>query len=372
MNPTSAITPKALDDRQPAAKLPRGARSKAPVFVLGCGRSGTKLLYHTLISAGGFAVYHAESNAFNLIGLRFGSLNKLENRRTLLDHWLKSKLFYRSGLTREEIEPKILEECRNAGDFLRILMETIARKQGVGRWAESTPLHLLYLPLIKKLFPDALIVHIIRDGRDVTVSLNRVGWIKPLPWDKKRALLAPALFWRWIVCKGRKFGRTMPGDYIEVHFEDVVQKPRETLARLGEFIDHDLNYDRIQQNAQGTLRDPNSSFRGDGQEKEANPIERWKALLSTGEVGQIESLIGNLLRETGYELASPEAARRRTLPISLMSFLYPIYFDVKLWLKTYTPLARIGEINRMGISNPPTAPGDAQSTADTTVSPSAR
>ena len=68
----------------------RGPRSKAPVFVLGCGRSGTKLLYHTLLSAGGFAVYHAESNAFNLIGLRFGSLSKLENRQALLDHWLKA------------------------------------------------------------------------------------------------------------------------------------------------------------------------------------------------------------------------------------------------------------------------------------------
>lgn len=356
MNPTTAIPPTTLDDRQAAAaKQASSARSKAPVFVLGCGRSGTKLLYHTLLSAGGFAVYHAESNAFNLIGLRFGSLDKLENRRTLLDHWLKSKLFYRAGLTREEIEPKILKGCHNAGDFLRILMETIAHKQGVERWAESTPLHLLYIPLIKKLFPDALIVHIIRDGRDVTVSLNRIGWIKPLPWDKKRALLAPAIFWRWIVSKGRKYGTRMPGDYIEVHFEDVVQKPHETLGRLGEFIDHDLNYDRIQQNAQGTLRDPNSSFRGDGQEKEANPIERWKVLLSADEVAQVESVIGNLLSETGYKPASPEAARRRTFAISLMSFLYPIYFDVKLWLKTYTPLARIGEIRRMGISEPPEA-----------------
>ena len=287
----------------------RGPRSKAPVFVLGCGRSGTKLLYHTLLSAGGFAVYHAESNAFNLIGLRFGSLSRLENRRALLDHWLRSKLFYRSGLTREEIEPKILADCHNAADFLRILMETIARKQGVERWAESTPLHLLYLPVIKKLFPDALIVHIIRDGRDVTVSLNRIGWIKPLPWDKNRRILAPALFWRWIVSKGRKYGQQMSGDYLEVHFEDVVQNPRETMARLGAFIDHDLDYDRIQQNAQGTLRDPNSSFRGDGAEKEAHPIGRWKALLSDDEVGQVESVIGELLSETGYELASSEAQR---------------------------------------------------------------
>jgi hypothetical protein len=347
MNPTTALINQQLDGST------RGARSKAPVFVLGCGRSGTKLLYHTLLSAGGFALYHAESNAFNLIGLRFGDLAELENRRTLLDHWLKSKLFYRTGLTREEIEPKILQDCHNAGDFLRILMETIAHKQGVERWAESTPLHLLYLPLIKRLFPDALIIHIIRDGRDVTVSLNRIGWIKPLPWDKSRRLLAPAIFWRWIVAKGRKYGSAMPGDYMEVHFEDVVQKPRETLERLGAFIDHDLNYDRIQQNALETLRNPNSSFRGDGQEKESNPIERWKVLLSAAEVGQVESLIGNLLCETGYQLASAENQRRRTLAINLMSFLYPIYFDVKLWLKTYTPLARMGEIQRMGISDPP-------------------
>ncbi len=369
MNPTSA-----LPINEPPGSI-RGARSKAPVFVLGCGRSGTKLLYHTLLSAGGFALYHAESNAFNLIGLRFGSLAKLENRRTLLDHWLKSKLFYRSGLTREEIEPRILEECRNAGDFLRILMEAIARKQGVERWAESTPLHLLYLPLIKELFPDALIIHIIRDGRDVTVSLNRIGWIKPLPWDKRRRLLVPAIFWRWIVGKGRKYGRSMAGDYMEVHFEDVVQKPRETLERLGEFIDHDLNYDRIQQNAQGTLRDPNSSFRGDGQEVESHPIERWKTVLSQSEIAQVESLIGDLLREAGYKLASTQGERRRTPSVSLMSFLYPVYFDLKLWLKTYTPLARFGEIHRMGISDPPSsgggAPGvPARQTGETPVPPS--
>src|SRR5271167_4738970 len=99
MNPTPAL----LDQQTARSGQANGtrARSKAPVFVLGCGRSGTKLLYHTLLSAGGFAVYHAESNAFNLIGLRFGNLAKVENRRALLDHWLRSKLFYRSSLTRE-------------------------------------------------------------------------------------------------------------------------------------------------------------------------------------------------------------------------------------------------------------------------------
>jgi hypothetical protein len=347
MNPIS----ESVEKHEASATGSRSARSKAPVFVLGCGRSGTKMLYHTLLSAGGFAVYYCESNTFNLLGLRFGNLANRKNRQVMMDHWLRSTLFERSGLTREEIEPKILEQCRSAADFLRILMETIARKQGAERWAECTPLHLLYLPYIKKMIPEALIIHIIRDGRDVTASLNRIGWIKPLPWDKKRSLLAPALFWRWIVGKGRKYGRRMGGDYMEVHFEDLVQNKRATLARLAAFIDQELDPDRIEQNAQGTLKDPNSSFRGDGQEVEANPVGRWKALILPADIARVESVIGGLLQETGYELASSEAARRRTLPVSLMSFLYPLYFDVKLWLKTYTPLARMGETARMRISD---------------------
>jgi sulfotransferase family protein len=349
MNAASGIQ----ETQQAAQGGALGVRSKAPVFVLGCGRSGTKLLYHTLLSAGGFAIYNAESNAFNLLGLRFGSLARRENRQALLDHWLRSNLFYRSGLTRGNIESRILEECRNAGDFLRILMDAIARKQGVERWAECTPLHLLYLPLIKKLIPDALVIHIIRDGRDVSVSLDRIGWIKPLRWDRKRKLLASAIFWRWIVCKGRKYGRTMGADYLEIHYEDVVQNPRPTLARIGAFIDHDLDYDRIQRNAQGSLVDPNSSFRGNEQEKESNPIGRWKMLLSAAEIAQLESVIGDRLQETGYEPVTPADQRRRSFPVSLMAFLYPIYFDAKLWLKSYTPLGTAADIGRMGISEPP-------------------
>ena len=323
------------------------------MFVLGCGRSGTKLLYHTLLSAGGFAIYHAESNAFNLLGLRFGDLSKRENRRALLDHWLRSKLFYRTGLTREEIEPKILENCRNAGDFLRIVMETIAHKQGVERWAESTPLHLLYLPLIKKLFPDALIVHIIRDGRDVTVSLDRIGWIKPLRWDRKRKLPVAAVFWRWIVGKGRKYGRTMGTNYLEVHYEDLVQNPRETLAQISAFIQQDLDYDRIQQNAQGSMVDPNSSFRGDGREMEFNPVGRWRTILSAAQVAQVESVIGDRLAETGYQPVTPPAQQRRSLTLGIMRVVYPLYFDLKLWFKNYTPLGKTADIGRMGISEPP-------------------
>ena len=328
----------------------RTSRSQAPVFVLGCGRSGTKFLYHTLLSAGGFAVYHAESNAFNLIGLRFGDLARLENRRHMLDAWLNSKLFERSGLNREEIEPRILNECRNPGDFLRILMETITRKQGMTRWAESTPLHLLYLPLIKKLIPNALIVHIIRDGRDVAVSLNKIGWIRPFRWDRQRSLVLAGIFWKWIVSKGRRYGREIGSDYTEVHYEDLVQRPREFLAQLGAFIDHDLDYDRIQQVALGSVNSPNSSFKGDSQVQGKNPMGRWKAVLSPAQVAELESAIGDLLQETGYVLATPKDQLSPSVSVRMMELVYPRFYDFKLWLKAHTPLARITATGRMGIA----------------------
>ena len=326
-------------------------RNKAPVFVLGCGRSGTKFLYHTLLSAGGFAVYHAESNAFNLLSLRFGNLKRRKNREKLLQAWLKSKLFQRSGLKPEEIEPRILNECRNGADFLKILMETIAQKQGVNRWAESTPLHLLYLPLIKKLIPEALIIHIIRDGRDVAVSLNKIGWIRPYPWDRSRSLLAAGLFWKWMVTSGRKYGRDIGPDYLEIHYEDLVNHPRETLSRLGAFIGHDLDYDRIQRVALGSLQDPNSSFSADAEHKELSPVGRWKALLSPAEVTQLESVIGDLLQQLDYPLATPAESTTPALPVRLMKMLYPAVFDIKQWLKRHTPLARITATGRMGITD---------------------
>src|SRR5258707_6013855 len=115
----------------------------------------------------------------------------------------------------------------------------------------------------------------------------------------------------------------MGGDYLEVHYEDVVEKPRETLAKIGAFIDHDLDYDRIQQNAQGSMVDPNSSFRGDGQEKESNPVGRWKIVLSSDDVVQIESLIGDRLQQMDYALATPQKKKRSKLSVSLMGLLYP-------------------------------------------------
>src|SRR5260370_6311729 len=153
------------------------ARSLAPVFVLGCGRSGTTLLYHMLLSAGNFAVYRVESNAINLLEPRFGDLSVARNKRHLLQAWYDSRLFTLSGLDKEEVAAKVMSECRNGGDFLRIIISDMGSKQGAERWADTTPEHLLHLHRIKETIPEALVIHIIRDGRDGALSTDKQGYI---------------------------------------------------------------------------------------------------------------------------------------------------------------------------------------------------
>jgi Sulfotransferase family len=274
-------------------------RTKAPVFVLGCPRSGTTLLYDMLVSSGHFADYRVESSVFNKVAPPFGNLKSTRNRTRMINAWLRSDYFKRSGLEAEDIRARVLVECRNAGDFLRIVMESMARNQGVERWAEKTPTHLLYIPQIKQTIPDALIIHIIRDGRDVAASMSRMRcgdfW-----WETRHRLLVCGLYWHWLVQKGREYGRRLGRDYMEVRYEELVRHPRETLALLGDFIHADLNYDRIRQNAVGAVITPNTSFKDEVRKGTFSPVGRWRDFADL-EAARVEGLLGPLLRDLDYE-----------------------------------------------------------------------
>ncbi len=311
-------------------------RSKRPVFVLGSPRSGTTLLYHMLLSAGNFAVYRTESNVFNLLVPRFGDLSAERNKRDLMRVWLGSKLFERSGLDAKEIESKVLAECTNGGDFLRIVMGEICRQQGVERWADCTPDHLLYIDRIKQEIPEALVVHIVRDGRDVALSLEKQGWIHPFPWDRAKALLVAGLYWEWIVNRGRQNGRVLVPDYAEVHFEDLITAPHATLTKLGQFIDHDLDYDRIRKVGIGSVSDPNTSFKANETGK-FNPVGRWKSQFPPKALAEFESLLGPALKSLGYDLGSSAVNANR---FSSRRAAYQAVYGTKLWLKRNTPLGR--------------------------------
>jgi hypothetical protein len=100
-----------------------------------------------------------------------------------------------------------------------------ARRKGKTRWADKTPGYARHLPFITSLFPEAQVVHVIRDARLVTASaLDRWGW--------RRAWEVPN---RWVadVSAARTFGAQMsPTQYTEIRFEDLVGDTEGTLRPL--------------------------------------------------------------------------------------------------------------------------------------------
>jgi hypothetical protein len=307
------------------------------VFIVGCARSGTTLLYHMLQSSGAFVRYSWETHLFNRVGPRFGSLATRKNRERLLASWQQSKFFSRSGVDVEVVRRRVISECSNVGDFLRIVMETLASAQNVERWAEKTPDHVLHIEEIKRTLPNAIFIHIIRDGRDVALSMERQHWVRPFFWDHHYPLLVCGIYWEWLLESGRKAGSRLGADYMELRFEDLVENASSVLTEVGDFIGEKLNYAQIQRTRFGSLAAPNSSFKDRTEEEgEFNPVGRWKLALSADQVRSLEALLGPTLHAIGCETVTApgewgEPGLRR------LRALYRAYFSLRLWAKCHLP-----------------------------------
>lgn len=309
-------------------------RSRAPVFVIGSPRSGTTLLYHTLLSAGGFAHYRAETHVMNTLGPACGDLRAVANRERLLSIWLGSRMHVKSGLTEADVRA-LRDRFSSAGAFLKLVMDLVTARQGAQRWAETTPVHVLQMPAIKAAIPDALFVHVIRDGRDVAHSLTALGWVKPLPWDREQPVLAAGASWDWIVRRGRADGRHLGRDYLEVRYEALVDQPEAVLAELSRFVAQPLDYRVIQANAVGSVARPNTSFPGQTRSFSG----RWRDAIAPGTLATLEAMIGPTLDVLGYERAATVVGSGgwRRVP-------YDVRFGGLHWLKLHTPLGRKADL----------------------------
>ncbi len=328
---------------------------------MGCHRSGTNLLYDMLLSAGGFAIYRGILPIYETLIPRFGSLKSRAHREKLVETWLLSKNFRRTGLDAQPLSTQIVKDCRTGGDFIRIVMDAVAENQRMQRWAAYDPDNVMHVEQIKREIPNALFLHIIRDGRDIALSLKKMGGFAPLPWDRTptESLVATALYWEWMVRCGRSGGRKFPADYIEIRYEDLITNPRETLGRLGGFINHDLDYDRIQRAGLGRVSDTNSSFREEAANRESNPLGRWRQRLSHAEIAAIEATVGQTLQENGYELSLPADELRLGMRLSSMRAIYPAFLNGKSWLKARTPLGRFARLSVLKLEEEPMQPAES-------------
>ena len=304
---------------------------------MGSARSGTTLLYHMVISGGEFALFRAETHAYDVLGPRFAHLRTAEWRRRLMDEWLRTRHFEMSGLDAAELTSRVVNDCRCTGDFLRVFMEMVAEAQGVARWSDCTPAHVAHLPTIKAEIPDARVIHVIRDGRDVALSAARLGWQRKLPGVTLSEQQMAAVSWQRTVRAGRRAGKKLGADYLEVRFEDMVRQPASVLQHVGRFIDQPLNYERIREAGLGSVSQPNTSFAGETSDR-FDPIGRFQTRMTGNELSEIEALIGDTLDELGYARAAGGGSVPRGL--AMKGRLFDGYLTAKLWARDHTPLGR--------------------------------
>ena len=103
------------------------------------------------------------------------------------------------------------------------------QKQGVSYFGEKTPEHTGYLPRIRQLFPNAKIILLYRDGRDVALSLTRVPWMS----SNLYVNFVVWLYYHWVAREARTSGG--PNVYC-ARYEDIVADPKTQLGEMLRFL----------------------------------------------------------------------------------------------------------------------------------------
>jgi hypothetical protein len=231
----------------------RGAKiTGEPIFIVGCGHSGTSLL---------LVILGAHSRIFAV-----------------------------------PYESRIAKQCcwRFRAAMRKFNRWAIAR--GKPRWVEKTPKHILHIDNILKRQPDARVVLIIRDGRDVACSLQkRLGSVE-----------AGIRMWVERNTEGRKYW-SHPNVHVlryEALILDFEKTMREVLAFVGEEYEPGI---REYYKSPQKIEKPASESEGNHDQfrnwKVNQPIfdtrEKWKKLPEADQA-MIHEIGAELLAELGY------------------------------------------------------------------------
>lgn len=183
---------------------------------------------------------------------------------------------------------------------------------GKPRGGDATPGYLLQMEAVERAVPEARFVHVIRDGRDVALSLRGLGCAPG------RSMQDLARDWCRRVHAGRSQG-ARAGQYLEVRFEDLVTSPVAALRRVAAFLDlpYEAGLERYHLRSGERLQELEEQRDRDGrllatkeQRRESmagEPLDRsrvsaWKTGMSEEDRRAFEEVAAPTLRELGYEV----------------------------------------------------------------------
>jgi hypothetical protein len=255
-----------------------------PIFVVGTMRSGSTLFRLILDAHPHIAI--SEETGF------MGGL--LAAKR--IPNWIHGVGWYeRLGWSEEEFDARLRE-------FYAGLFERHALAEGKQRWGEKTPFHSAHIAEIARIFPDSVVVAIVRHPGAVVHSL--VGKFHYAVGDA-------VAYWdstnKEILRRGVELGDER---FAVLRYEDLVEHPGETLHELVDFLGEPWSDDLLRhhevQASRGTPR-VSAGNTGTRDAITTDTAHRWAEALGPAEREQLVSVAGPLARFLGYEPEEPGA-----------------------------------------------------------------
>jgi len=240
-------------------------------FVVGCSRSGTTLL-RALLDAHPLLAVPPESHFALARDAR--ALRRALRR----DPWFGLWGIETPGLRGLDV-----------ADAVRALFAAYAAVHGKPRYADKTPHYVSHLPALAERFHEARFVHVVRDGRDVALSLLEVPWG---PDDVEGA----ALYWRRRVLEGRD-ARLGPERYRELRYEALVADPERELRALGAWLQ--LPYDPAMLERR-PLAVPYPEHHRRLELAPTPGLRDWRREMSAADAARFQAVAGDALAELGY------------------------------------------------------------------------
>jgi hypothetical protein len=279
-------------------------------FIVGCGRSGTTMLQQALNRHSQVAIPPETGFFIDLLG---HTARGQRHHLARINADLGIDLAPPPGRLRSPDSAR-----RYYGRLAAAYADTLDRK--ITHFGEKSPRHLLVLPRIQEVLPEARVLLIYRDGRDVALSLSEV------PWGPRNLYVNFAIWLRfrrwhdWAMRESRL--EVMP-----IRYEDLVRDPEGGLREATDFLDLPPE----------TLTDPAGDTSAGIPEWEmgwkARALEpittarvgRWRQQLSDEQRRRLEGWGGEALSSLGYELSGGD-----TLPAGWW-FRTRVQWKLMLW-----------------------------------------
>jgi hypothetical protein len=224
-----APSPHAADAAGPGAAA---TATRPPFFIVGSDRSGTTMLRLMLDRAqDGPAIPPETMFITDFRGvLREGGLEDHDRAREFTRRVWAHPRVQMWGI---EGEPAMPPEGLSHREAFRWAVEqpfvAYMHRDGKAWWADKTPPNIDHVDLLAEVFEGARFVELVRDGRDVALSMMTMPWGDNNVWTC-------GVRWAHCIREGERQRAKRPDDVLLVRYEDLVTEPREQLQRVSSFL----------------------------------------------------------------------------------------------------------------------------------------